>query len=75
MVTVVRAEVSWRDGSFREGLSVTVRLADAGSLTRAEWLSVERSAEPAVAVGMKRRGEAIQIELSPLGSAGVLKLS
>lgn len=74
MVTLVRAEVSWRDGSFREGLPLTVRLADADRFSQAEWLSVERSAQPAVAVGMKRRGKAIEIELPPLGSAGVLKL-
>ena len=75
VVTVVREGQSWRDRSFREGLSVSVRLADGEKFTRAEWLSVERSDEPPVVCEIHRVGQQITIPLPPFGCAGVLKLT
>ncbi|MFQ6048368.1 MAG: hypothetical protein ACE5K7_03280, partial [Phycisphaerae bacterium] len=75
VVTVVRPEVSWRDAKLRPGLSVVVCLPDADRFSRAEWLGVERSSQPAVTCRMRRNADRIEIDLPPVGAAGVLRLS
>jgi len=75
VVALVDLERSWRDQGRSEGLKVTVRLSDAARYRRASWLGVERSAGRAVPCKLARRGEALTIQLPPVGAAGILRLS
>jgi hypothetical protein len=75
VVTVVRPDVSWRDGDSKAGLRVAIRLSDMERFKRAEWLGVDRCDQPPVACPIARQKEQLTIDLPPVGSAGVLKLS
>jgi hypothetical protein len=75
VVTVVRPDVSWRDGDTKSGLHVAIRLKDMDRFKRAEWLGVEDSGQPPVACPLRHEQGRMVVDLPPVGSAGVLKLS
>ena len=75
VVTVVRPDVSWRDGDLKPSLQVAIRLSDMERFKRAEWLGVDRSDQSPVACSIGRENGRLTIDLPPMGSAGVLKLS
>jgi len=75
VVTVVDPNRSWKDRKFSEGATVTVRLPEAAELSKATWLSVERSDQPPMACQIERTGRSLKIHLPPVGAAGILRLS
>jgi len=74
VVTLVRPEIRWRDGKFKEGLALRIRLPDAGRFTKAWWLGAEGSADGPVPCELSRSGKELSIALPPVGCAGVLRL-
>jgi hypothetical protein len=75
VVTVVDEAKSWKDEKFVEDLDVIVRLPEAGQLGKVTWLGVEKSGEGPQECEFTRDGEAIKVNLPPVGAAGVLRLS
>lgn len=75
VVTVVRPDVGWREAVPSDELSVVVRVPQGAGLSRAEWLTVERSGQGPVDCPLSRDGQAVRVALPCLGAAGVLKLT
>lgn len=75
VVTLVNLSRSWQDKQLTEGLSLTVRLPEAGELQKATWAAP--SLKPAEPVGceIRREGDSLTVSLPPVGAAGVLRLS
>ncbi len=74
-VTLVRPDVSWRDGKRKRNLKVKVRLPDGGRFKKAFWIGVESSAQGPVRCKISRKQGEITVELPPVGAAGVVQLS
>mgnify|MGYP000206359837 CR=1 FL=1 len=74
-VTVVRQDVSWRDGKFRKNLKVKVRLPDSDRFTKARWIGVEGSAGGPVECKLSRKKGEITATVPAVGAAGVLQLT
>jgi hypothetical protein len=75
VVSVVDVKRSWKDAKFTEGLTVTVRLPEAGELQKVTWLSAETSAEGPQPVEVTRDGNTITAKLPAVGVAGILRFS
>jgi hypothetical protein len=75
VVTIVDQTKSWKDAKPVEGLKVTVRLPEAEQLSKITFLAVEHSAAEPIICHFTREGQAIEVELPPVGAAGVLRLS
>ena len=75
VVTAVNTSRSRQDQVFTKGLAVTVRLPEAGQLSRITWLGVEKSGEEPVVCDFERDGTQLTVQLPPVGAAGVLRLS
>ena len=73
-VTVVRQDVSWRDGKVKKNLKVKVRLPDGERFKKACWTGVESSAAGPVECKISRKKGEISVTLPPVGAAGVLQL-
>jgi len=73
-VTLVRQGVSWRDGKFKKGLKVKVRLPDLAAFKKAYWIGVEKSAAGPVKCRIIRKKGEITVMLPPVGAAGVVQL-
>ncbi len=75
VVALVDLNRSYRERRFSKGISVTVRLREAGKLRKADWLSAERSSHRPVPCKIARKGRAVTVALPPVGAAGILRLS
>lgn len=73
-VTVVRKNVSWRDGKFVKNQKVKIRLPDVDRFKTARWLGVESSAAGPVKCKITRKKGEITVTLPAVGAAGVVQL-
>jgi hypothetical protein len=73
-VTLVRQDVSWRDGDLKAGLNVKVRLPDGERYKKAYWIGVESGGKDPVECMIRREKGEISVVLPPVGAAGVMQL-
>jgi len=66
---------SRRERRFTKGLTVKVRVPEAARLTRATWLTVEKSGEAPIPCELELYSGQITVRLPPAGAAGILRLT
>lgn len=75
VVSMVNLQSSYKDRQFTEGLAVSIRLPEIGEITKATWISAERSEQKPEPCSLDRDGDSLVIHLPLVGAAGILRLS